>query len=99
MQRNQVTAHMVDALYQIHTGLGPGLLETVYEVVLAHERRKRGLRVRPRIWVGSELWFGAHEGRHHTHRQRAFGTAEPNGRSRISILAQSRGARGETENR
>ena len=99
MEPNEVTAQIVDAAYQIHVELGPGLLETVYEVVLAHERRKRGLRVRPRIWVGSELWFGAHEGRHHTHRQRAFGTAEPNGRSRISILAQSRGARGEIGNR
>ncbi len=42
---NQIAKEVVDASYQIHTTLGPGLLETVYEVVLAHELRKRGLRV------------------------------------------------------
>ena len=36
MEPNEVTAQIVDAAYQIHVELGPGLLETVYEVVLAH---------------------------------------------------------------
>lgn len=35
---------VVDAAYRIHTSLGPGLLESVYEVVLAYELEKRGLR-------------------------------------------------------
>jgi GxxExxY protein len=35
----------VDAAYHIHRALGPGLLESVYEAVLAHELTKRGLRV------------------------------------------------------
>jgi GxxExxY protein len=35
----------VDAAFQVHQRLGPGLLETVYEVVLAYELRKRGLDV------------------------------------------------------
>ena len=35
----------MNAAYQIHTKLGPGLLETVYQVVLAHELRKQGLSV------------------------------------------------------
>ena len=36
MEPNEVTAQIVDAASKNHTGLGPGLLETVYEVVLAH---------------------------------------------------------------
>lgn len=34
----------MDAAYRIHTSLGPGLLESVYEVVLAYELEQRGLR-------------------------------------------------------
>ena len=34
----------MDAAYRIHCALGPGLLESVYETVLAGELRKRGLR-------------------------------------------------------
>lgn len=35
----------VDAAYCVHKAIGPGLLESVYEVCLAHELRKRGLHV------------------------------------------------------
>jgi len=35
----------VDTAVSVHRELGPGLLETVYETVLAHEVRKRGLGV------------------------------------------------------
>jgi GxxExxY protein len=55
MEPNEVTAQIVDAAYQIHTGLGPGLLEAVYEVTLAHELRKRGLRVRRQVPVPIEF--------------------------------------------
>ena len=41
---NEIAAEVVDAAYRVHTKLGPGLLETVYEVVLAHELNKRGLQ-------------------------------------------------------
>jgi GxxExxY protein len=41
---NEIATEVVDAAYRVHTRLGPGLLETVYEVVLAHELKKRGLR-------------------------------------------------------
>lgn len=34
---------VVDAAYAIHSSLGPGLLESVYEKCLAHELRKRGI--------------------------------------------------------
>ena len=35
----------MDAAYHVHTSLGPGLLESVYEMVLAYELEKRALRV------------------------------------------------------
>ena len=34
---NEITRRIVDAAYKLHTVLGPGLLETVYEVALAHD--------------------------------------------------------------
>ncbi len=45
MTENEIATVVVDAAYRIHTGLGPGLFEIVYEVVLAHELTKRGLHV------------------------------------------------------
>jgi GxxExxY protein len=42
---NEVAHEIVDAAFHIHKALGPGLLETVYEVVLARELEKRGLSV------------------------------------------------------
>lgn len=40
---NRIAGKVLDAAFRIHTKLGPGLLESVYEVVLAHELRKDGL--------------------------------------------------------
>lgn len=45
MTENEIGTIVVDAAIAVHRGLGPGLLETVYEVALAHELTKRGLRV------------------------------------------------------
>lgn len=42
---NEIAKVIVDAAYKIHTTLGPGLLESVYEQVLAHELEKRNLKV------------------------------------------------------
>ena len=42
---NAVAKLVVETAFQIHTGLGPGLLESVYEVVLAYELRQLGLKV------------------------------------------------------
>ena len=33
---------VVDSAYKVHSALGPGLLESVYEACLEHELRKRG---------------------------------------------------------
>ena len=40
-----LTAEIVDAAYKLHTGIGPGLLESVYEAVLARDLERRGLAV------------------------------------------------------
>lgn len=45
MKENQLAGVVVDAAYRIHTKLGPGLFESVYEAVLSHELEKRGLAV------------------------------------------------------
>lgn len=45
MTENELSRIIVDAAFKIHTTLGPGLLESVYEAVLAHELRHRGLHV------------------------------------------------------
>ncbi len=49
MTENEIAKIVVNAAFTIHTKLGPGLLETVYEVVFAHELRKRGLHVERQV--------------------------------------------------
>lgn len=44
MLENEIAREIVDASYQIHTRLGPGLLESIYEKVLGYELTKRGLQ-------------------------------------------------------
>src|SRR5947209_4080433 len=43
MTENAIAKEIVDAAFRIHTTLGPGLLESVYDVVLAYELDRRGL--------------------------------------------------------
>jgi len=55
MTENEISQIIVDVSYKIHTKLGPGLLESVYEAILFHELVKRGLSVErqksiPVIW-------------------------------------------------
>ena len=45
MRENEVARGVVDAAYKVHSTLGPGLLESVYEVLLARELQNRGLTV------------------------------------------------------
>ena len=40
---NQIAKEIVDVAYKIHTTLGSGLLESVYQTVLVYELEKRGL--------------------------------------------------------
>ncbi len=51
MTENEIAKQAVDAAYKVHTTLGPGLLESVYEIVLAHELRRRGINVARQVPV------------------------------------------------
>src|SRR6266508_5709827 len=44
MTENAIAQQIVDAAFRIHTTLGPGLLESVYDTVLAYELNRRELR-------------------------------------------------------
>lgn len=44
MHENEIAKEIVDAAYKTHVSLGPGLLESVYELVLFHELSKKGLK-------------------------------------------------------
>jgi GxxExxY protein len=44
MHFNEISGAVVDSAMKVHTALGPGLQESVYEACLVHELRKRGIR-------------------------------------------------------
>ena len=44
MTENAIAKEIVDAAFHIHTALGPGLLESVYDAVLTYDLGRRGLR-------------------------------------------------------
>ena len=39
----QTASQIVDSAYRIHSALGPGLIESVYEECMCHELNKRGI--------------------------------------------------------
>ena len=43
MNENELAKTVVDVAFHIHKTLGPGLLESVYQKIMAHEIKKRGL--------------------------------------------------------
>ncbi|MGA9208261.1 MAG: GxxExxY protein, partial [Terriglobales bacterium] len=63
LTENEVARQIVDAAFAIHSSLGPGLLESVYEAVLAYELERRGLQaIRqqaiPVVWQGTRIEVG-----------------------------------------
>lgn len=56
----EIGAAIVDAAYHVHRELGPGLLESVYEICMIEELKDRGFKVRnqvriPVYYKGKEL--------------------------------------------
>jgi GxxExxY protein len=51
MSENELGKIIVDCGFNIHKKLGPGLLETVYEVVLEHELNSRGLKTSRQVSI------------------------------------------------
>ena len=54
MTENGIGQVVVGAAVQVHREIGPGLLETVYEMILAHELRQRGMAVEGQVPVAIE---------------------------------------------
>jgi iron complex transport system substrate-binding protein len=60
MQLNHITGAIISASYRIATRLGPGLLESVYEKVLARDLARSGLHVERQKWISFDfegMWF------------------------------------------
>ena len=51
MKENEIATRVVDAAYRLHSALGPGIFEIVYEVSLGHELRKAGYLVERQVPV------------------------------------------------
>lgn len=51
MRLNLLTREVIGAAFKVHSFLGPGLLESAYQVCLAYELRKRGFEVEERVPV------------------------------------------------
>ncbi len=63
MNENELSKIIVDVAFKIHTQLGPGLLESVYEEIMFFELTKRGLLVErqkgiPVIWENLKMDLG-----------------------------------------
>lgn len=46
---NTLAASVIDAAFQVHKALGPGLLESVYEACLCHELKQRGIPFKSQV--------------------------------------------------
>jgi len=55
MNENQIGVIIVDTAYNLHSKLGSGLFESVYEVILARHLIKRGLSVQRQVSVPIEF--------------------------------------------
>lgn len=63
MNENELSVIVVNLCYEIHVSLGPGLLESVYEEILAYELKENGLIFErqkgiPVIWKGKNMGLG-----------------------------------------
>ena len=54
MHENEIGTAIVDCAVHLHQDLGPGLLETVYEVTLARKLEKRGFSVQRQVAIAIE---------------------------------------------
>jgi len=54
MKKNEIGKIVVDAAAKVHSALGPGLLESVYEAVLTKELERRGVSAARQVAVPVE---------------------------------------------
>lgn len=60
IELNDITGHVVNAAVRIHSKLGPGLMESVYETILARDLSNQGFGVERQKWISFDfegLWF------------------------------------------
>jgi GxxExxY protein len=50
-ERNHISGVILDAAIDVHRNLGPGLLESVYQVCLCHELISRGLSITQQVYL------------------------------------------------
>ena len=55
MTENEIGKIIVDCAVKLHMELGPGLLESVYEVLLAHRLQAKGLSVERQVHIPIEF--------------------------------------------
>ena len=51
MEINDITYKIRGAIFAVYNALGPGLLESVYELALMHELSKQGLNVKRQVKI------------------------------------------------
>ncbi|MBD3374838.1 GxxExxY protein [candidate division KSB1 bacterium] len=51
MNENEIGRIVVDVAVNLHKEIGPGLLESVYEKLLAFELKSRGLKIRQQVAI------------------------------------------------
>ena len=54
MNENEIGKIVVDGAVCLHKELGPGLLESVYEVLLSYELQERGLELKRQVSIPIE---------------------------------------------
>ena len=51
MELNEISSSILAAAFKVHTAIGPGVLESVYQTCMYHELKKAGLRVEAQVAV------------------------------------------------
>lgn len=54
MTENEIGRIVVDSAFKVHVALGPGLLESVYEICLFHELKSRGFQIQRQYPISIE---------------------------------------------
>jgi len=55
MTENEIAKTLVNIFYKVHSTLGPGLLESVYEAAICYELEKCGLKYERQ--KGIQVWY------------------------------------------
>ncbi len=51
LRTNRITGEIINRSLQVHSKLGPGLLESVYHACLMHDLIKCGIQVQSQLWL------------------------------------------------